>query len=156
MLLESLIPHYMVSLAYYPLIMAVMLPLLGYKFGLSKGLALTFMLGFLLTELHEIVGFGKMYLGLWDEVLARKEYWTWFTPLNHLYSVVVAALALRISNYQRTWIPLGICLFILGVLIEISIYPNLGFEIYDMWNVASRFAFLPILIVIFLKGGLRK
>lgn len=144
---------YAVSLGYYPLMMAVLLPLLCWKFGFSRGLALTFMLGFLLTELHEIVGFGKMYLGLWDNMLALKEYWIWFTPFNHLYSVVVAALALKTANFQRSWAPWGIGLFFVGVLLEILIYSHLSFGAYDFWDVARKLVWLPILLGIFMFGG---
>lgn len=144
---------YAFALGYYPLMMAVLLPPLCWKFGFSRGLALTFMLGFLLTELHEIVGFGKMYLGLWDNMLALKEYWSWITPFNHFYSVVVAALSLKTVNFQRSWITWGALLFIVGVLLEILIYPQLSFGAYDFWDVARRLVWLPILLWIFMFGG---
>ena len=144
---------YAANLAYYPLMMAVLLPPLCWKFGFSRGLALTFMLGFLLTELHEIVGFGKMYLGFWDDMLARKEYWSFFTPTNHLYSIVISVLALKISNFQRSWILWGALLFIVGVLLELWIYPQLTFGAYDFWDVARKLVWLPILLGIFIFGG---
>lgn len=144
---------YAVSLGYYPLMMAVLLPPLCWKFGFSRGLALTFMLGFLLTELHEIVGFGKMYLGLWDNMLAQKEYWIWLTPLNHFYSIVVSVLALKISKFQRSWISWGALLFIVGIGLEIFIYSQLSFRSYDFWDVARRLVWLPILLGIFMFGG---
>ena len=144
---------YAISLSYYPLMMAVLLPLLCWKFGFSRGLALTFMLGFLLTELHEIVGFGKMYLGLWDSMLARKEYWSWITPFNHLYSVFVAALALKISKFQRSWILWGVLLFVVGIGLELLIYPHLTFGAYDFWDVTRKLVWLPIILGIFLRGG---
>jgi len=143
---------YALSLSYYPLMMAVILPLSCWKFGFSRGLALTFMLGFLLTELHEIVGFGKMYLGLWDGMLAQKEYWSWITPFNHLYSVVVAALALKISKFQRSWILWGVLLFVVGVGLELFIHSQLTFGAYDFWDVARKLVWLPILLGIFLIG----
>ena len=129
------------------------MPPLCWKFGFSRGLALTFLLGFLLTELHEIVGFGKMYLGFWDEMLARKEYWSFFTPINHLYSIVVSALALKISNFQRSWITWGALLFIVGIGLELFIYPQLTFGAYDFWDVARKLVWLPILLGIFMFGG---
>ena len=144
---------YAMSLSYYPLMMAVMLPSLCWRFGFSRGLALTLMLGFLLTELHEIVGFGKMYLGLWDNMLARKEYWSLITPLNHLYSVIVSVLALRISKFRRSWILWGALLFIAGVGLEILIYPHLTFGAYDFWDVARKLVWFPIILGIFLIGG---
>lgn len=144
---------YAFALGYYPLMMAVLLPPLCWKFGFSKGLALTFMLGFLLTELHEIVGFGKMYLGLWDNMLAKKEYWIFITPLNHFYSFIVSVLALRISKFQKSRITWGALLFIVGIGLEIFIYPQLTFGAYDFWDVARRLVWLPILLGIFLIGG---
>lgn len=144
---------YSFVLGFYPLMMAVMLPVLSLKYEFSRALALTFMLGFLFTELHEIVGFGKLYLGWFDNSLAKFEYWAWFTPLNHLYSVVVAALALKISRFQRKWIPLGLCAFLLGIVLEIWIYPNLAYGVYDIWDFARRVVWLPIILLIFMKGG---
>ena len=139
---------YSFALSIYPISMAIMLPVLCLKYSFARALALTLMLGFLLTELQEIVGFGRMYLGLWDNVLARRDYWVWFTPLNHVYSVFVACLALWISGVSRAWIVLVVFpSFLFGVLCELAIYPQLGYGTYDLWNLARRVVWLPILLL---------
>lgn len=147
---------YAISLGYYPLMMALLLPPLCLKFGFSRGVALTLMLGFLLTELHEIVGFGKIWLGQFDQVLAVREYWDpVLTPLAHAYVVIVAYLALKVSRFQRNWAAIGGLLFFIGVLFEVMIYPELTYGVYDLWDVARRWIWLPLLLAIFILGGKR-
>ena len=141
-------------LAFYPLMMAVMLPLFAWRFGISRGLALTLMLGFLLTELQEIVGFVKMWMGLFDNSLAQRMYWNpVYTPMNHAYSVVVGFLALRVSRFKRGWGPQGLVLFSFGVLLEALIYDQLTYTVYDAWDAARRLLWLPIILAIFMLGG---
>lgn len=145
---------YTISLGLYPLMMAVMLPFLCLKFGFSRGVALTLLLGYLLTELHEIVGFGKLWLGQFDQILAVREYWDpVFTPLSHAYVVIVAYLAVKVSHYQWGRAEIGVILFIYGVAGEIIIYPHLSYGVYDVWDVARRVIWLPLILAIFILGG---
>jgi hypothetical protein len=146
-------PLYSLSLVAYPLSMAVMLPLFHRKYDFNRALALTLCLGFLLTGLHEVWGFVRLDLGFYDDVLALKSYAAWFTPLDHLYYVVVAALALWISRFSRFKALSLFGWFLLGLALEWIIYPNLALDSFGAWDIARRMLWLPILLIIFYKGG---
>ena len=144
------------SIMIYPLSMVVMLPLFSRKYAFNRALALTLCLGFLLTGLHEFWGFVRLDLGFYDNVLALQKYAVWFTPLDHLYYVAVAAIALKISRFAKERALSLLGWFLLGLALEWIIYPNLSLHVYGPWDVARRLLWLPILTLIFYKGGIGK
>ncbi len=142
------------AVIFYPLSMAIMLPVFSRKYSLNRALALTMCLGFLLTGLHEVWGFIRLDLGLYDEILALKEYAVWFTPLDHLYFVAVGVMALWISRFNKYKVAELLGWFLLGLALEYIIYPHLALNLYGPWDVARRLIWLPILLFIFYRGGI--
>lgn len=86
-------------LFFYPLYLMGFLAVLSKRFGttqFSKVLALTLMLGFLTTEMHEIPEFSFAYLGLFGHYLYPLH------PLTHLYSIITFWLAMKIGKLHFT------------------------------------------------------
>lgn len=128
--------------------------LCGYQ-RFSRALALSLMLGFLITELHELPGFIKLYLHQFDKVLAQPHYLVWFTPLNHIYSVIVAFLAARMARLKAgAWGPAA-----LGFMGLWFFYPFYHFAIYVgparfflMAFLCRLFTFFIVLVVFAVWG----
>jgi hypothetical protein len=141
------------TLMIYPLSMAILLPFFMGKYCFTRALSLTLCLGFLLTGLHEFWGFIRLDLGLYDNILALQSYHTWFTPLDHLYYLVIAILSLWISRFQKVK-ALGLFgWFLFGLALEWIIYPHLALNLFGPYDVARRLLWLPILMIIFYYGG---
>lgn len=141
------------SLAVYPLCMAVMLPIFSRKYDFNRALALTLCLGFLITGLQEIWGFIRLDLGMYDNILALEKYAAWYLPLNHLFYVAIGVISLWIARFSRKRVWDLLFWVTLGLLLEWIIYPNIQLGSYGLWDVARRVLWLPLLLLIFYRDG---
>lgn len=143
-----------VILALYPLFITVFLFIFDRKYGVekfSKTLALSLMLGWLITELHEVPGFMLMYFGWLDNYATFQEHFVWFTPLNHAYSIVVAYLAVKLGKLK---VKLPVLILVgLGIGLCAIMYPLCPHGVYTVWDVLKRIVWLPILTSVFYFWG---
>lgn len=83
----------------YFLFLALFNLVFTHRFGIknfSKTLAVSLMLTYITTEMHEIPWFAFGYLGLFNQVLHPLH------PLCHLYSFAVGCLVIKIANLKIT------------------------------------------------------
>jgi len=148
--------NYEFSKAYamYCFYLALALVILPRRYPLGKSVAISLMMIFLVSEFHEIPAFIQMYLGWFDTVNAKPEFLVWFTPINHLYSLVVAFLMFRIAKIKVDW---GI-IFVLGLSVfeTYLIYEIFKFNIYGFWQYLTRFVWIVAFLGILLMGEKRE
>lgn len=138
------------ALAEYILGFIIMLPLFSLKYKFPTALGLSLILFYVLTEIHEVYAFGKMYLGMFDNSVALQSYWVWYSPLNHLYGIVAGYLAVTVAKIKRSSFWFMLSLLLIGLLIEVLTYPLLIYGVYTFWEFGRRLIWIPILILMFM------
>lgn len=128
----------------YPPFLAISLLVINRKHEAGRTLILSLMLVYLITELHEIPAFIRIYLGWYDNVNALKHYYNWFTPLNHLYSIVVGFMFFRVAKVKFN--RLSVSIFCFGLLLSFILYPVRIYRTLTPWEYVIRIFWLPILL----------
>lgn len=134
----------------YPPIFAISLFVINRKHNPGRSLILSMILVYLITELHEIPAFIRVYIGWYDSVNALKHYYTWFTPLNHLYSIVVGYMFFRVAKVKFNFDNLAI--FLIGLIISFLLYPVRIYRVLTPWEYVIRLFWLPLLLCLVHKG----
>ena len=134
----------------YPPFFGISLLVINRKHNAGRTLILSLMMIFLLTELHEIPAFIRIYLGWYDNVNALEHYYNWFTPLNHAYSVVVGFMFFRIAKvkFNRK----SVSIFLFGILLSFILYPVREYRVLTLWEYVIRIFWLPILLKLVYMG----
>ena len=110
-----------------------------YRFKIKnfpKAFALSLMLSFLITEIHELPNFLFAYLGLFGHFLH---------PIHifcHIYLLVVGYLAIKVAGLRVT--KGGIMVFVVGLVCTFALYPIIG-----VYPVLERMLWFPFFAVIF-------
>jgi len=140
------------SLSTYPVAMCIFLAVFYKKYKAQKfGLVLMLSLiaTYLITELHELPAFIKMYFGLWDNIEALPQYFVWYTPLNHLYTVIIGAFGLKVGHVKlKTFVPL----FMTGAIATAIMYEWTQHGVYSIWIDLTRLVWIPVFCAIFYYG----
>lgn len=134
----------------YPPFLGISLLLIRRKHKPGRTLILSLMLVYLITELHEIPAFIRIYLGWYDNVNALKHYYNWFTPINHLYSIVVGFMFFKIAKVKLN--RLSIAVFSLGLLLSFVLYPVRIYRVMTYWEYVIRIFWLPIMLYLVKLG----
>jgi len=134
----------------YPPFLSISLLVIGRKHKPGRTLILSLMLIYLLTELHEVPAFIRIYFGWYDNVNALKHYYVWFTPLNHLYSIVVGYVFFKIAKVKLN--EDSISLFLVGLIVSFLLYPVRIYRTMTLWEYVIRVFWLPVLLYLVEMG----
>lgn len=142
---------YSYMVAVYPVAFIIFLSLLHWKWRgretFSRVLGASIVMTYVNSELHDIPGWTREYLGIYDSFYPAGDI-MWFTPINQFYFAVALVLAVKIGKMRVD--RANVVIFMLGLVTSFLIY-SLSESQFVLWSFLRRGLWLGLLVAMWAR-----